>query len=80
MEIEKEFNLIYYHRVTGEMVRVKKVTRNDCVIYDPETKTRLPLSKWALDKSYEACKTNQKRQRKVRLNFKNWDKNKNGGQ
>jgi hypothetical protein len=32
------------------------------------------LSKYALDKSFKADKDNGKRQKKIRLNFKNWDK------
>lgn len=77
-EFYGDFNLIYFHRETGEEYRVKKISRLDCIILDITTGTKLPLSSWFLGKYYVADKDNHKRQKKVRLNFrKSWpDRNK----
>lgn len=73
MEIEKEFNLVFYHRESGKMYRVKRITRLDFILIDPEdyleTRVRLALSRHALDKAFYADKENGKRQKKVRLDF-----------
>lgn len=68
--MNEEFNLVFYHRETGKMYRAKRITRLDFIILDPDTNTKLPLSRHALDKSFKADKNNGKRQRKIRLNFK----------
>jgi hypothetical protein len=72
--MNEDFNLVYYHKETGKEYRVKKITRLNVRILDPETGAKLDLSKYALDKSFKADKDNGKRQKKIRLNFKNWDK------
>lgn len=64
------FNLTYYSRETGIAYKVKKITRHDYIIMDEETKTKLPISKWALNKSFRACRNNEKNQKRVRLEFK----------
>lgn len=76
MEENKDFNLVFYHKETGEKFLGKRVTKHDYVIMDIDTKTKLRLSRYALDKAFDADKDNEKRQKKVRLNFRNWDKNK----
>lgn len=67
------YNLIYYHKETGKKYEVKRVTRLDYRIRDPEdeTKTSLALSAWALSRSFRADKDNAKNQKKVQLNFRN---------
>jgi hypothetical protein len=67
------FNLIYYHRVTGEAYRVKMVTRYDYVIEYPYGE-KVRVTQPFLRKNFKACKTNNKRQRKQRLNFVNYKK------
>jgi hypothetical protein len=64
------FNLVYFHKETGEEYWVKRVSRLDFIIYDPRTKTKLPLSEFALRKAFRACPTNGKRQKKVKLDFR----------
>lgn len=66
----EEFNLVYFHKETGEEYWVKRVTRLDFVIYDPRTKARIPLSYDALKKAFRACPSNGKRQKKVKLDFR----------
>lgn len=64
------FNLVYYHRESGEKYLVKKVSRHDCIILDLETKTKLPVSLFYLEKNFKADRDNWKRQKKVRLVFR----------
>lgn len=78
MEENKDFNLVFYHKETGKKYLGKRITKHDYRIMDPETKVKLPISRHALDKSFKADKENGKRQKKIRLNFKNWNKNKAG--
>lgn len=69
--IESEFRLKYTHKETGKEVRVKMVTRLDYVIWDPETKTRTPISRSRLIAEYDADKGNRKPTKRARLNFEN---------
>lgn len=69
--MENDLNLIYHHKVTGEKYRVKRVTKDDYVLEDPETEERVMITKRFLDKGWDADKDNKKKQRKHRLNFEN---------
>lgn len=64
------FNLIFIHKETGVEYRAKSVTRNDYIIEDPETKTKMPISRAALMNRFNSHKDNSKNQKKYRLNFK----------
>lgn len=64
------FNLIFIHKETGEEYRVKGITRYDYIIEDPETKTKMPISRAALLRMFTSHKDNGKNQKRVRLNFR----------
>jgi hypothetical protein len=64
-----EFRLKYTHRETGKEVRVKMVTRQDYVIYDPETKTREKITRSLLIRDYEAHPDNSRPTQKTKINF-----------
>ena len=68
--MSEDFNLTYYSKETGVAYRVKKITRHDYIIMDPETKTKLPISKWALNQGFKADKDNGKNQKRIRLDFR----------
>ena len=69
--MENDLNLVYYHRTTNELYRVKRVTLHDYVIEHPETGERILVTKRFLDKGWVADRENGKRQKKHRINFKN---------
>jgi hypothetical protein len=67
----EDYNLIYIHKETRKEYLVKRVTRLDFRIKDPDyPETSLPLSYHALHSAYEAHPDNQKRQKKVKLDFR----------
>ena len=68
--MSEDFNLTYYSKETGVAYKVKKITRHDYIIMDEETKTKLPISKWALNQGFRACRNNGKNQKRVRIDFR----------
>jgi hypothetical protein len=67
--MENDLNLIYYHRISGDPYRVKRITKDDYVIEYPETSERVMVTKRFLDKGWVADKENGKKQKKHRLDF-----------
>lgn len=65
----EEFNLIYYHRHTGEPYKVKRVTKNDFIILYPDGE-RVRISEYFLKKVWRPDKNNNKPRMRSRLNFK----------
>lgn len=72
--MNKDFNLVYYHKETGEKYFVKMISKHDYIVLDPRTNTKLPLSKHFLDKYFKSDKRNSKSKEKTKLQFRNWNK------
>lgn len=69
--VEKDgFNLVYYHRHTGDKYRAKRVTIYDYVIEYPDGE-KVRITRHFLNKFFKADKDNWKRKVKVVLSFNN---------